>query len=81
MPPADDYLAEWEYPDDENDDDESETVSCPDCGADVYEDAEQCPQCGHYLVSDTNPLRGLPAAWLWLGLAGVVAAIVALLLC
>ena len=33
------------YGDDDyyNEDDDSETVPCPECGTDVYEDAEQCP--------------------------------------
>jgi hypothetical protein len=78
---ADDDLDDWEDSD-EPDDDGSETVSCPECGADVYEDAEQCPVCGNYLIRDTHPLRdsSRPLAWLLLGLAGIAAVIVALLL-
>jgi hypothetical protein len=83
---SDDGLEEdWELPDESefDDDDDSQTHPCPECGADVYEDAEQCPVCGNYLIRDTNPLRqsSRPLAWLLLGLAGMAAVIVALLLC
>ena len=80
----DGFVDDWEDPDEsECDDDDSDTIACPQCGADVYEDAEQCPICGNYLIRDTNPLResSRPLAWLLLGLAGMAAAIVALLLC
>lgn len=75
---------DWEYPDElDSDDDDSLTDPCPECGADVFEDADQCPVCGHYVIRDTNPLResSRPLAWLILGLAGMAAVIVALLLC
>ena len=56
----DDELEDREYPDeadghsfaDEHDDDLY--VACPECGADVYEDAPQCPQCGWYVTSDVR---------------------------
>ncbi len=32
-------------------DDESETVACPHCGADVYEDADRCPRCGEWITA------------------------------
>jgi hypothetical protein len=81
---ADDDLEDWEYPDESDQyDQDSPTDLCPECGADFYEDAEQCPVCGYYFIRDTNPLRSAsrPLAWLVLGLAGIAAAIVALLLC
>jgi hypothetical protein len=81
---SDDGHEDWELPDESDfDDDQSETLPCPDCGADVYEDAEQCPVCGNYLIRDTNPLRdsSRPLAWLLVGLVGMAAVIVALLLC
>ncbi len=75
---ADDDQDDWEYSD-ESDDETAETLPCRECGAVIYEDAEQCPVCGSYVIRDTNPLRGRSVAWLVLGLAGVVAVIVALL--
>jgi predicted nucleic acid-binding Zn ribbon protein len=37
------------------DDDDAETVPCPHCGADVYEDAEQCPRCEKYMSAEDRP--------------------------
>ena len=52
-----------EYPGDFYDDEglESDTLSCPTCGREVYEDAEQCPACGTYMThrSQLSPL------WRW----------------
>lgn len=31
-------------------DDEDDTVPCPNCGSDIYEDAEQCPICNEYIT-------------------------------
>ena len=53
--------------------DESDVVPCPECGAEVYEDAEQCPACGQYIVHGTSPWRGRPRWWILLGLAGIAA--------
>ena len=59
-------------------DDETLVVSCPGCGADVYEDAERCPVCGDYVVHETRVWSGKPLWWILLALAGVVAVIVIL---
>jgi hypothetical protein len=40
-------------------DDEVETVPCPACGQEVYEDADQCPKCGEWII----PLAGRRSAW------------------
>jgi endogenous inhibitor of DNA gyrase (YacG/DUF329 family) len=37
--------------------DDTDTVPCPQCGRDVYEDAERCPSCGLYLTREEGPLR------------------------
>ena len=31
------------------DEESTDTVVCPECGADVYEDADQCPVCGMFI--------------------------------
>ena len=66
--------------DDERDqyDDSSETIVCPACGADVYEDSPRCPTCGNYITPSTSPLSGRPQWYVLLALVGVAAAIVAL---
>lgn len=76
----DDEWSDVEYYDDDYDDgyddDEAETVACPACGVDVYEDAEQCPSCGEYITaaSSTGYLwRDRPVWWVVLGAAGILA--------
>ena len=57
---ADDDLDDSEYPDEHDDDGEEggvDTVACPHCFRPVYEDAERCPGCGHYLSSEDAPSR------------------------
>jgi hypothetical protein len=58
-----------------HDDDESDVVPCPKCGADVYEDAEQCPSCGEYIVHPTSAWHGKPWWWIAVGMAGITAVI------
>jgi predicted RNA-binding Zn-ribbon protein involved in translation (DUF1610 family) len=40
------------------DDDESATFACPECGADVYEDADRCPACGRWVSVSSAPASG-----------------------
>ncbi len=66
---AGDFDADWE----------SQTISCPECGFPVYDDAEMCPRCGHFIEeADLHPLAGKPPWFLILGLLGVLATIIAL---
>jgi hypothetical protein len=75
----DDYDDRDPLADDHDDDDESlELVSCPECGADIYEEAEQCPVCGSYVIHQSNPWTGKPTWWVVLGFLGIVATLVAL---
>ncbi len=79
---SDDDLRDEEFPDEEEADDDTEdsyTTPCPECGADVYEDAEQCPVCGHYLTPDTRPLAGRSLGFVLLAAAGILAVLVALI--
>ena len=66
--PEDDYL----------DDDSSETVPCPDCRAEIYEAAEQCPYCGNYVVHRSDVWSGRSRWWIVLGLLGILAVILVL---
>ena len=45
----------------------TDTVACPACGADIYQDADRCDVCGEYIVR-RGPSHSL---WVWatLGLA------------
>ena len=44
-------LEDYEYPDEPDEQGELEDcyVNCPECGALVYDDAPQCPECDWYL--------------------------------
>jgi hypothetical protein len=76
---ADDPLGDDEDPDEPDyEDDESETVPCPNCGASLYEDADYCPRCNQYVTPDTSAWSGRPLWWIVLGLAGVAALVLAL---
>jgi hypothetical protein len=56
----------------------TETVPCPQCRAQVYEDAVQCPACGTYITHQSHAWSGRPVWWIVLGLLGVLAAIAGL---
>ncbi|MDZ4819731.1 MAG: zinc ribbon domain-containing protein [Planctomycetota bacterium] len=77
---SDDDLDEEEYPDEDSfSDDETATRECPRCGVDIYEDAEQCPLCGHWITPDTSPWSGRSGWWIVLGAVGTLALILSLL--
>ena len=66
-------LEDWEYPEpDDDDDDIAETLDCPACGAAIYEDAEQCPDCGEYVEFVGHGLSGRPVWFVALGLLGII---------
>ena len=75
----DDEWDDYEY-DVDDDDDLSYTVDCPECGADVYEDAEQCPSCGQYIIHSSSGYvwKNRPVWWVVIGLLGIIAVIVGL---
>lgn len=70
-----DELNDDEYPQQEYDDDSTETVLCGNCGAEIYEEAVQCPECGTYVTADNSVWSGRPTWWIVLALLGVVAVI------
>jgi hypothetical protein len=65
---------------DEWDDEESVVVACPSCGAEVYEEAEQCPACGEWITPSSHPFPGRSWWFIGLGLAGMAATIIVLVL-
>jgi hypothetical protein len=74
-----DELDENEYPDDDDLDQSSDDLlRCPECDEEVYEDAEQCPYCGQYIVHSTHPFHGRSGWWIALGALGIIAVILAL---
>ncbi|MCH2130118.1 MAG: hypothetical protein MK179_13295 [Pirellulaceae bacterium] len=70
---------DWDDEDFDSDNvDFSETQTCPSCRSDIYEDAEQCPVCGEYIVWSRQTLSGRPWWFVALGLVGILAVIWAL---
>lgn len=76
-----DELDDHEYPDEDYDDDDlPDTVACPECGAEIYEDAVRCPACGQYVTPGAGSLwAGRSLWWILLGLAGIAAVVWVLL--
>jgi len=71
---------EWSEDAWDADDDSVDTIRCGHCAADVYEDAEQCPHCGEWIIRGrTSSLSGKPVWWQIAGLLGIIAVILALL--
>jgi hypothetical protein len=67
------------HADDDIDDSAGEddpTIDCPHCGADVYDDAEQCPSCGTYLSKEDAPAQ-LPPLWILIGVAVCILIVIA----
>ncbi len=44
-----------------DDDSPPVVLPCPNCGVEVYEEAEQCPSCGEWIVAATGALAGRSA--------------------
>ena len=79
---SDDWEDDWENPDyPDDDDDEVDVIACGNCGAEVYAEAPQCPRCGEYLTRpSTHPFAGRSLWFIGLGILGIVATIVTLVL-
>ena len=73
-------LEDYEYPDEPDDEEEeTPTTSCPHCGAEVYEEALQCPICGDYITPTPSTFwAGRPVWWIVLGALGIVTTVIAL---
>lgn len=67
-----DELEDYEYPDEPDyDEDEELYVKCEECGADVYEDAPNCPECGHYITESAR--TALPTHWKIVAIIALIA--------
>ena len=64
----------------DSDDSPADTIRCNNCRASIYEDSVRCPHCGWYVTDETSVWSGRSGWWILVGLVGIVAAIVALVL-
>jgi hypothetical protein len=77
MPRDEDFDADDDYAGfDTSEDDEDPTIDCPHCGAEVYDDAEQCPACGRYLTEEDAPAK-LPPLWILIGVVVCILIVIA----
>ena len=60
------------------DDDESQTLPCPSCGAEIYEDADRCSVCGQYVTPGRSGRSVKSWWWVLLGLIVLVMLILSL---
>ena len=47
------------------DDGEADLEPCPECGAEIYHDADRCPRCGHSVVRGAGADAGKKLPLLW----------------
>ena len=64
------------YPAGLYDDPELPTVPCPYCGAEMLEDAEQCPRCGKYISREDVPAQPRSGIWIVLVILALFAVVI-----
>jgi uncharacterized paraquat-inducible protein A len=47
----------------------SDTVSCPYCRNEIYEDSVRCPRCGNYISEEDSPPSRKP---MWLAITAII---------
>ncbi len=57
------------------DDREYVVAKCPNCGSEIYEDADRCNHCGHWVVHHTSIWEGRGVLWMVLAMMGIFAVI------
>lgn len=77
---SDEFNDEWDPDVDDDDEFHDAWYECPECGCEVYEDANMCPRCEQFIVpklvsrSDRKPIW-----WVVLAVLGTIALVTALL--
>lgn len=67
--------SEWQEEYDEFHDDSVETLECPHCGREVYEDTDKCPHCGEWIM----PLAARASSKSRIWIVGAILALLAML--
>jgi hypothetical protein len=62
------YEDDWEEENEEFDsgEEEDDTVPCPNCRREIYEEAERCPYCGNYITAE-EPGSSVKPWWFVVG--------------
>ena len=55
--------------------DRDDTMPCPHCRAEIYDESEQCPYCGQYITAQTSPFQSAPT-WMRVLFVLIILAIV-----
>ena len=60
-----DSLEDWEYPEPDDDPDGTDTIGCPHCGSEIYDESVSCPSCGTWLSARDRQTRSwtVPVTW------------------
>jgi hypothetical protein len=61
---------------DTSSDDDDTTIPCPHCGAEIYDDAERCPECGEYLSHENAPTTSNKPWWIVIGVLFCLAIVI-----
>ncbi|UUO07090.1 RNA-protein complex protein Nop10 [Blastopirellula sp. J2-11] len=70
----------WTDDDLPSDDPDDYLDHCPQCGGEIYSEADVCPHCGEYLFHHHSPWSNQSFWWVALGLLGVIAVITSLII-
>jgi len=62
------------------DDERTETVACPACGVQIYENADRCPLCGEYVVTSGKTAHRRSGWWVLVALALIAGLLLMVLL-
>ena len=62
------------YPEGLYADNTRDTVPCRNCQAEIDEDAEQCPKCGHYVTREDDTPAGQSNFWIVVMLLALIVA-------
>ena len=71
--PTHDELDHAEYPDPADcteDDAGIDEIPCPKCARMIYEQSQQCPQCGEWVLARSS---GLAVGWLFIAVLALIA--------
>jgi predicted nucleic acid-binding Zn ribbon protein len=61
----DDWDDEEDFGEEDPDSEDATTMPCPQCGADLYDDAEFCARCENYISQEDAPSESRPI-WIWI---------------